>query len=124
MTTDIAPTLTVVCDTSRTTLTLGAEEPLLTGLIRHGYSHRYGCRRGGCGICKVDIVAGEVRYASTVADSVLNGEERNHGVALSCRAIPATAHVEIRLREEVLTHFLPWRLMPPVPAGFIPQTTS
>lgn len=68
---------------------LGEGEPVLTGLNRCGFTVRQvGCRRGGCGICKLDLVAGEVRYEKTVADSVLSSQERAAGTCLTCRAIP------------------------------------
>jgi ferredoxin len=35
-------------------------ETILAGLYRSGYAYRTGCRRGGCGICKVDLVSGDV----------------------------------------------------------------
>ena len=59
-----------------TTIELRAGEALLDGLRRHGYSHRHGCRRGGCGQCKVDVLAGEVGYDVAIADSVLSPEEK------------------------------------------------
>jgi ferredoxin len=37
-------------------------ETILEGLYRNGYAFRIGCRRGGCAICKVDLLAGEVQY--------------------------------------------------------------
>jgi len=44
---------------------LRSREPILTGLFRSGYAYRVGCKRGGCGICKVDLVEGEVDYPVT-----------------------------------------------------------
>jgi CDP-4-dehydro-6-deoxyglucose reductase len=74
-------------------------EAILAALARHGYSYRYGCRRGGCGVCKVEIVKGEVEYPTTVASTVLTDEEREDGTCLSCRAVPSS-DVEIRLRPD------------------------
>jgi CDP-4-dehydro-6-deoxyglucose reductase len=71
---------------------------VLAALARSGYAHRTGCRRGGCGVCKVDLVDGEVRYARPVAETVLPADERVAGVCLSCRAIPV-ADVVVRLRD-------------------------
>lgn len=73
-------------------------EPILTGLFRCGFTVRkLGCRRGGCGICKLDLVTGEVTYEKIVADEVLSGEEKADGKCLTCRAIPVgdvTLHVD------------------------------
>lgn len=74
-------------------------EAILAALARHGYSYRFGCRRGGCGICKVEIVNGEVEYPTRIADTVLTEEEREDGTCLSCRAVPSS-DVEIRLRPD------------------------
>lgn len=74
-------------------------EPMLTALKRSGYTHRFGCRRGGCGICKVELVSGAVRYPARVADQVLSAAERSDGVCLSCRAVPE-GDVVVRLRED------------------------
>jgi ferredoxin len=63
-------------------------ETITRALIRSGFMYRFGCKRGGCGICKVHLVAGEVGYERTVAPSVLSDRERAAGVCLSCRAMP------------------------------------
>lgn len=71
-------------------------ESMLAALRRCGYTHRFGCRRGGCGICRVELVSGVVRYPVAVAEQVLNVVERAGGVCLSCRAV-ADSDVVIRL---------------------------
>lgn len=73
-------------------------ETILEGLYRNGYAYRIGCRRGGCAICKVDLVDGVVTYNRTVAESVLTEGERVSGTCLTCRAVPA-GDVTIALRE-------------------------
>jgi ferredoxin len=80
---------------------IGEGEALLEGLFRAGYAYRVGCKRGGCGVCKVDLVEGEVTYSHTVADTVLTAQERAEGTCLSCRAVP-DGDVTIALREDVL----------------------
>lgn len=74
------------------------DETVLAALHRSGHAVRSGCRRGGCGICKVDLVSGTVRYTHPIAPSVLSDDERVDGVCLSCRAVP-DGDVEVRLRE-------------------------
>ncbi|WP_078058549.1 2Fe-2S iron-sulfur cluster-binding protein [Mycolicibacter icosiumassiliensis] len=73
-------------------------ESILQATVRDGFSYRFGCRRGGCGICKADLVSGEVRYGKNIAESVLSEQERAEGVVLTCRAQPATDEVVVRLR--------------------------
>ncbi len=77
------------------------DETILEALHRSGYAYRTGCRRGGCGICKVDLVSGSVEYNRVVADTVLTEEERASGTCLSCRAVP-TSDTVIALRDENL----------------------
>lgn len=71
-------------------------EPILGALCRCGYTYRFGCRRGGCGVCKVQLVSGQVDYLKNVAETVLSNVERHEGICLTCRAIPIT-DVVIRL---------------------------
>ena len=65
-------------------------ETVLRALGRAGLRYRVGCRRGGCGICKVQLTHGEVRYERPIATSVLSDDERVAGICLSCRAVPIT----------------------------------
>jgi len=89
------------------TLTVSAGSTILGELERHGFSHRHGCRRGGCGMCKADIVSGSVTYHARVAPSVLTDDEKEAGTCLTCRAVP-TSDVVLRLRDDVVRCFLPW----------------
>jgi ferredoxin len=73
-------------------------ETLLRALARAGLRYRVGCKRGGCGICKVQLKLGEVHYERPVAESVLTDDERVEGICLSCRAVPLT-NVVIELQE-------------------------
>ncbi|MGE3287331.1 MAG: 2Fe-2S iron-sulfur cluster-binding protein [Pseudonocardia sp.] len=73
-------------------------ETLLRALARAGLRYRVGCKRGGCGICKVHLVAGEVAYERPIAPQVLTDDERVEGICLSCRAVPLTS-VVIELQE-------------------------
>jgi ferredoxin len=79
-------------------LTAAAEETLLRALSRAGLRYRVGCKRGGCGICKVQLLLGEVSYERPIAASVLSDDERVEGICLSCRAVPLT-NIVIELQE-------------------------
>ncbi len=72
------------------------DESIMGTLSRHGFTYRIGCRRGGCGFCKVDLLSGDVDYTKAVSPAVLSEAERAQGVCLSCRAVPLT-DVVIRL---------------------------
>ena len=73
-------------------------ETVLGAAMRCGFRYRFGCRRGGCGVCKVRLILGEVRYERPIASSVLTDDERVLGVCLSCRAVPVT-NIIIELQE-------------------------
>jgi CDP-4-dehydro-6-deoxyglucose reductase len=74
------------------------DETLLRALARAGLRYRVGCKRGGCGVCKVQLKLGEVRYERPIAESVLSDDERVEGLCLSCRAVPIT-NIVIELQE-------------------------
>ena len=76
-------------------------ETILVALAASGYGYRIGCRRGGCGICKVDLLSGSVTYDHPVSDQVLTPEEIASGTVLSCRAVP-DGDITIALRDERL----------------------
>ncbi len=101
-------------------VTAGADETLLGALGRAGLRYRVGCRRGGCGICKVQLLLGEVRYERPIAASVLTDDEQVEGICLSCRAVPIT-NIVIELQEgdrlrKVLGFVYPRVATPPVSA--------
>jgi len=73
-------------------------ETMLAAIVRSGRKYRYGCRRGGCGICKVHLVYGEVEYERPIDSRVLTDDDRVSGICLSCRAVPVT-NVMIELQE-------------------------
>src|SRR5688500_15731560 len=79
---DTVPTLRVQPDVE---VELRPGETVLECLYRHGYAYRIGCRRGGCGVCKVDLIEGDVRYEANIADEVLPESERAVGTCLTCR---------------------------------------
>lgn len=87
---------TVAVDGHDVELDCRAGESIMGTLSRHGFTYRIGCRRGGCGFCKVDLLSGEVEYSKVVSPAVLSEAERVEGVCLSCRAVPVT-DVVIRL---------------------------
>ncbi len=93
---DRMPEVTILPDGLQ--VTAGEAETVLAALSRAGLRYRVGCRRGGCGICKVQLVLGEVRYERPVADSVLSDDQRVAGICLSCRAVPIT-NIAIELQE-------------------------
>jgi len=47
-----------------------------------------GCRGGGCGICRVKVIAGEYRTGKMSA-AKMPDSDRQAGYALACRLFPA-----------------------------------
>ncbi|HWQ37975.1 MAG TPA: 2Fe-2S iron-sulfur cluster-binding protein [Burkholderiales bacterium] len=84
--------------------TVRAGETLLEAGLRQGIALPYDCRNGGCGVCKVAIVHGQVDHGP-YQKSVLSDEERARGMALLCCAIPLSD-----LDIEVETAALPKRV--------------
>lgn len=74
-------------------------ETVLTAMVRSGFLIRFGCRRGGCGVCTVRLVDGSMRYERPVAESALDHDERAGGMWLACRSVPVT-DVVIELRSD------------------------
>lgn len=105
---------TIVVQPSGVTLSARPGETVLDAVLRSGFHCRFGCRRGGCGTCKVHLIAGEVRYAKRVAAPVLSDDERGRGGCVSCRAVPISDLV-IRLQEDD-------QLRRVIPAAFAPTT--
>jgi ferredoxin len=71
-------------------------ETMLDALKRTGNAIRVGCRRGGCAICKVEVIEGTFEYTRPIADTVLTAEEKGRGTCLTCRAVP-TADMVVSL---------------------------
>ena len=90
------PEVTILPDGVR--VTAGQAETLLRAMSRAGLQYRVGCKRGGCGICKVQLTLGEVTYERPIAANVLTDDERVEGICLSCRAVPRT-NIVIELQE-------------------------
>jgi propane monooxygenase reductase subunit len=75
--------------------TCGEDEPILQAALRQGYNLRYGCKHGGCGMCKALIVAGEVEQEGASSFALMDFE-RAQGFSLLCSASP-TSDVSIEL---------------------------
>lgn len=80
---------------------LEPDETVLSGLYKAGYAYTVGCKRGGCGICKLDVLEGDFTYNRPVADSVVSVDERTDGTCLSCRAVP-DSDITIQMRTSEL----------------------
>jgi len=64
-------------------------ETILEALKRSGYSMFFGCRRGGCGVCRIRVLEGQVTMA-VYAPQALPPDMESQGYVLACRAQPWT----------------------------------
>ena len=72
------------------------EEHLLHGMERLGRRGiPVGCRGGGCGVCKVQVIAGDYRTLKMSRNCVSSAEEAQ-GFALACR-LYANSDLDIRV---------------------------
>ena len=79
-----------------TEFTARPDEHLLVGMERLGRRGiPVGCRGGGCGVCKVQVLEGEVRRLKMSRDCV-SVEDEARGEALACR-IHAQSDLRIRV---------------------------
>ena len=73
----------------------GEDEGVLAAMERAGVEPvAVGCRRGGCGHCKVLVLEGDYVLGKMSAAEV-SAAEREEGYALACRLFPRS---ELRLR--------------------------
>ncbi len=61
-------------------------ETVLGAVLRSGFYLRYGCKFGGCGTCRVRLVAGEV--ADSGSTFALPSPDRDLGWILACSSAP------------------------------------
>ena len=67
-------------------------ENLLQGMARIGRRCiPVGCVNGGCGVCKVVIIKGDVRKCGSVSRAHISEREELQGIVLACRAMPMSA---------------------------------
>lgn len=66
-------------------------ENLLQGMLKLGRRGiPIGCVNGGCGVCKVRIVQGQVASLGPVSRAHVSVDEEAQGITLACRVAPVT----------------------------------
>jgi ferredoxin len=71
------------------TLTCGRGETVLSAILRSGARVVFGCTGGGCGVCKMRLIAGHLDYGR-YSIAVLSAAEKREGFFLSCQAKPVS----------------------------------
>lgn len=74
------------------TFPCAANESLLQGMVRLGRKGiPVGCVNGGCGVCKVRILAGDIKALGPISRAHVTLDEEGQGYTLACRVAPQTA---------------------------------
>lgn len=64
------------------------DQSVLGAMIQSGASAlQVGCRGGGCGVCRVQVLAGEYR-TGTMSHAQVDQVDRDRGIVLSCQLFP------------------------------------
>ena len=88
---DFRPKVTVHVTQTGEEYPCATTESLLRGMLKLGRKGiPAGCVNGGCGVCKVRIVEGEVTSLGPVSREHVSAEEERCGITLACRVAPAT----------------------------------
>jgi len=89
---DTRPKVTVTVEQTGESYPCATSESLLQGMLRLGRKGiPVGCVNGGCGVCKVRILEGEVTRLGPVSRAHVSVDEEARGCTLACRVAPATA---------------------------------
>jgi 3-phenylpropionate/trans-cinnamate dioxygenase ferredoxin reductase subunit len=89
---DFRPKVNVCVVQTNETYACATEESLLKGMLRLGRKGiPVGCVNGGCGVCKVRVIEGQVKALGPISRAHVSAEEERQGYTLACRVAPATA---------------------------------
>jgi ferredoxin len=92
---DSRPKFTVHVVQTSESYPCASTESLLQGMLRLGRKGiPAGCVNGGCGVCKVRILEGQITKLGPVSRAHVSEEEERSGCTLACRVAPLT---EVRL---------------------------
>lgn len=88
-------------------------ESVLDAALRQSITLPYGCRGGGCGACKGQLLEGTVSYPEGLPGG-LSEDDHNKGFALFCKAIPNNDLLikskEVMVSDEIEVKILPCRV--------------
>ncbi len=86
---DTRPKVTVKVEQTGESYPCATSESLLQGMLRLGRRGiPVGCVNGGCGVCKVQILSGEVTPLGPVSRAHVSVDEEARGCTLACRVAP------------------------------------
>ena len=89
---DTRPKVTVLVTQTGESFPCATTESLLQGMLKLGRKGiPVGCVNGGCGVCKVRILEGEVKPLGPVSRAHVSADDEAQGCTLACRVAPLTA---------------------------------
>ena len=84
--------ITVILDEEETTYQMDKDELILKSALAQGLDAPYSCQGGVCSSCLARVVEGK---AVMEKNTILNADEVEEGLILTCQAHPVTASVKI-----------------------------
>ncbi|MDO9253170.1 2Fe-2S iron-sulfur cluster binding domain-containing protein [Hydrogenophaga sp.] len=88
---DSRPKFTVHVAQTGEAFPCASNESLLTGMLRLGRKGiPVGCVNGGCGVCKVRILEGDIKALGPISRAHVTVDEEGQGYTLACRVAPQT----------------------------------
>ncbi|MDZ4174555.1 MAG: 2Fe-2S iron-sulfur cluster binding domain-containing protein [Hydrogenophaga sp.] len=88
---DSRPKFTVHVAQTGEAFPCASNESLLTGMLRLGRKGiPVGCVNGGCGVCKVRILEGDIKALGPISRAHVTVNEEGQGYTLACRVAPQT----------------------------------
>lgn len=88
---DFRPKVNVSVAQTAETYPCAIGESLLQGMLRLGRKGiPVGCVNGGCGVCKVRILEGDIKQLGPVSRAHVTVDEEACGYTLACRVGPVT----------------------------------
>lgn len=88
-------------------------ESILDAALRQSIALPYGCRGGGCGSCKGQLLTGDISYPGGLPGGI-SEEDHNKGFVLFCQAVANSDLVikskELAVSEEIEVKVLPCRV--------------
>ncbi len=100
-------------ESSDHTFRIDEGESVLDAALRQSIALPYGCRGGGCGACKGQLLEGSISYPNGLPGGI-SEEDHNNGYALFCQA-EATSDLlikskEVKAADEIKVKILPCRV--------------
>lgn len=94
---DSRPKVSVHVAQTGETYLCASNESLLQGMLRLGRKGiPAGCVNGGCGVCRVRILEGEIKALGPISRAHVTHQEEEQGITLACRVAPISAvHLEV-----------------------------